>query len=309
MTRKGLPQKQFVKVGSQTLTLSNMDKLFWPERGLTKAHLLGYYNAVADYILPFLHDRALTVVRYPNGIPGKFFYQKNVPPHAPAWVQTFQVPSEDAENGFISYCLANDRATLLWLVNQAALELHPSHYRVDRLDRPDWAIVDLDPAPPANYRDAVEIAFAVKSLLDHAGLQSFPKTSGATGLHIYIPLARRYAFQEVTEWVAGLGRQIVEAMPHKATNRRKVAERTGHVYIDHLQNLPSHTIVAPYSIRPLPGAPVSTPVTWDELRAADPAGFNILTVPARLQRVGDLFAPVLTEKQALKPLPVLTSSH
>ncbi|MGE5576841.1 MAG: non-homologous end-joining DNA ligase [Syntrophothermus sp.] len=294
-----------MQVGSRTLTLSNLEKLYWPDQGLTKAHLLNYYNAVAGYLLPFLHDRALTVVRYPNGIQGKFFYQKNAPAHAPEWIQTFRIPSEDAEGGFINYCLANDKATLLWFVNQAALELHPSHYRVDRVDRPDWAIVDLDPAAPADYRDAVEVAFAVKALLDHAGLESFPKTSGATGLHIYIPLARRHTFKEVTDWVAGLGRQIVATMPQKATNKRRVAERTGHVYIDHLQNLSSRTIVAPYSVRPLPGAPVSTPVTWDELHTVDPAGFNILTVPQRLGRVGDLFAPVLNNKQTLKPLPVL----
>ncbi|MGE5507487.1 MAG: non-homologous end-joining DNA ligase [Chitinophagales bacterium] len=289
--------KRTVTVGRRTLTLSNLDKLLWPEDGITKADLVRYYFTVAPYLLPHLKGRPLTVVRYPDGIAGEGFYQKNLPDSAPEWLPRCDVPSEEADP--ISYMMAEEPAALVWLANQGALELHPAHHRCDRLDRPDWAVVDLDPAEGATYDDVLEVAALARHILAELGLFAYPKTSGATGIHLYLPLPRRYSYQEVSRAVGYLGKLMRERNPKKVTTERLIRNRDGKVYVDHLQNLAGKTIVAAYSPRPRPGAPVSTPVTWDELFRVKPAQFSIATVPERLRRVGDLFAPVLARQQDL----------
>lgn len=287
-----MTQRRLVQVESRTLSLSNLEKLMWPEDGITKADLIRYYLAVAPYLLPHLRDRALTVVRYPDGIGGEGFYQKNLPASAPDWLARCAVPSEGS--GVISYLVANETAALVWLGNQAALELHPSHHRCDRLDRPDWAVIDLDPAERVPLDDVREVAAQAKRLLDELGIAAYPKFSGLTGIHIYLPLPRRYSYAEVSGAIGFLGRLLLQLNPRKVTIERLIRRRTGKVYVDHLQNLAGKTIAAAYSPRPHPGAPVSTPVTWDELFTRHPSEFTIRTVPDRLRRVGDLFAPVLS---------------
>lgn len=287
--------KRMVKVGTRTLALSNLDKLLWPEDGITKADLIKYYFAVAPYLLPHLHGRALTLVRYPDGIHGEGFYQKNLPTSTPEWLPRCEVQSEEV--GTISYPVVEEVAALVWLANQAALELHPSHHRCDRRDRPDWAVVDLDPAEGVGLDEVREVALLAKGVLDDYGIAAYPKFSGLTGIHLYVPLPRRYSYAEVSGAIGFLGRQLRQLSPRRVTTERLVRNRTGRVYVDHLQNLAGKTIAAVYSPRPKVGAPVSTPVTWDELTKRRPSEFTIRTVPDRLRRLGDLFAPVLTRQQ------------
>ncbi|MGE5554196.1 MAG: non-homologous end-joining DNA ligase [Betaproteobacteria bacterium] len=284
-------EKRLVQVGTRTFPLSNLDKLLWPEDGITKADLIRYYFAVAPYLLPHLRSRPLTVVRYPDGIHGEGFYQKHLPPSAPEWLPRCEVPSEEADT--ISYLIADEVAALVWLGNQAALELHPAHHRCDRLDRPDWAVIDLDPADGVGLDEVREVAVLARRVLNDFGLTAYPKFSGATGIHLYLPLPRRYSHAAVSRAVGYLGQVLRELNPRRVTTERLIRNRAGHVYVDHLQNLANKTIVAVYSPRPRPGAPVSTPVTWEELLTRNPEEFTIHTVPRRLRQIGDLFAPVL----------------
>lgn len=290
MSREG---RVVVSVDGRELELTNLDKVFWPETGYTKGDLIRYYWAVAPYILPHLAGRPLNLTRFPDGVGGKHFYQKDIPPTAPSWVRTFAVSHSDRT---VNYCLADSRATLVWLAQWGTIELHPWLSRVDKLGNPDFAVFDFDPSPPAGFREAVELALAVRRLLAEFGLRVYAKTSGATGVHVYLPIVRRYSYKEVQSFVGRVADLVHRALPGRTTRERTVARRRG-VYIDHLQNLEGKTLVAPYSLRPRPGAPVSTPVGWDELTKIAPETFDLRTVPARLARLGDLFAPVLTDVQ------------
>lgn len=294
-----------VQLDNRQLRLTNLEKPLWPrfandgtsQPALTKAELISYYLEVANYLLPHLRDRPLTVTRYPNGIEGKSFYQKQCPEHAPEWVQTFPVPGTEK---ITEYIVCNDRPTLIWLANQAALELHPALWRIDKPEYPDVVVIDLDPAPPAGFQDAIEVGQLVQRLLEELRIQGFPKTSGATGIHIYIPVDRVYTFEQTRDLAGRIGKLLLEVMPEKVTTERMVKDRTGKVYVDHLQNLAGKTMVAPYSPRLRPGGPVSTPIRWDELSGCQPDEFNLLTVPRRLQIIGDLFAAVEKLPQRLE---------
>lgn len=289
---------QAVRVGGYELQLTNLDKLLWPESGYSKADYIAYMSDVSPYLLPYLEERPLVVTRYPDGIPGKFFYQKNCPAYAPDWIQTYETYSK-AREGSIRYIIAANRATLIWLANQGAIEMNPWHSTKARPHFPTYAIFDLDPAAGATFEDVIDIAGLVKTALDELNIRSYPKLSGATGIHIYVPLEPRYAYRLVSAFVARIGALIVAAYPKKATNERMVANRAGRVYIDHLQNLPGKTIVAPYSVRPLTGAPVSMPIGWEELPFVRPGDFTIKTSMQRLLTHGDQFAEVLTRPQCI----------
>ena len=284
-----------VSVEGHNLIISNIDKVFWPQHGYTKADILQYYTAVWPFIAPHLHNRLLSLVRYPHGITGSFFYQKNFP-DAPLWVE--RVPLR-AENRVTVYCMANNLATLLWSVNLGCIEVHPWLSRFPNLDNPTYIIIDLDPMEPADFSDAAEVAFALKVLLDQINLRSFPKISGATGLHIYIPIAPVYSFKQTSQLVETLGSIIIRTMPDKATNQRAIKDRGGRVYIDHLQNLRGKTIASVYSLRPYAEAPVSMPVRWEELRDVNPGSFTIQNALDRIKKEGDLFAPLLNLSQSL----------
>ncbi len=289
-------RSQEVDVSGHRVKLTNLDKVLWPDAGYTKGDLINYYAKVAQFILPHLQRRPLTVVRYPNGIDGKSFYQKNAPASTPEFVDTVTVGQGDDQ---INYILASNPATLVWLANQAALELHPWLSTTDHPEQPDVVIFDLDPAEGSGFDDAREIAFIIKAGLDELALIGYPKLSGATGIHIYVPIEPKYSYQITSSFVGFLGKLMTQLYPAKITNERLVKNRTGRVYIDHLQNLFGKTIVSVYSPRPNAGAPVSVPVTWDELEKSNPGQFNIVNAVDRLQQVGDLFAPVLTHKQSL----------
>lgn len=287
-----------VLVENREVQLTHLERVLWPEAGLTKAHLIEYYRRVAPYLLPHLSGRRVTVTRFPGGVDRPGFYQKHLPGYAPPWIRRYRIPSQETERGYIDYPAVEDLPTLIWLANQAVVEFHPSLDRVDRPGFPDFAVFDLDPNPPATLADARDVALRVRDLLGHLGLAGYPKVSGASGIHVYVPLERVHDFYETSEFVAYLGELLVAHRPDQVTNERLVSRRGARVYVDHLQNRPEKTITAVFSARPLPGAPLSLPVTWSELEAGQPLHFTLSDVDEATRRA-PLFAPVLAGGQRL----------
>ena len=274
------------------VTVTNAGKVFWPDEGYTKSDLIGYYEAVAKWLLPYLQDRPLVLTRYPDGITGKSFFQKDAPEWTPSWVRTQRIHANDVDRD-IDYFVVDDLESLRYVVNLGTIPLHLWSSRLASLDHPDWLVLDLDPKG-APFTDVVKVARALHGILDELELPSYVKTSGATGLHIFLPLGAGYDF-EVTRTFARLLATIgVEAEPSISTIARPLQSRGGKVYIDFGQNGRGQTVVAPFSARPLPGAPVSCPLRWEEVTAKlDPARFTIKTAPARFAKLGDPLAPVL----------------
>ncbi|HHT02340.1 MAG TPA: DNA polymerase domain-containing protein [Firmicutes bacterium] len=288
-----------VLVAGRKVKLTNLEKEFWPESGLRKADLVAYFHQVADYLLPHLRGRPLVVTRYPDGVAGKSFYQKNLPEHTPDWVARVAIFSEHSDRT-INYCLVEEAATLVWLGNQGGIELHPWFSRINSLDKPDLAVIDLDPAPPAGFEEARQTALLVKKLLDKIGLKGFPKTSGATGIHIMIPVQPLYEYDLVRLVMERIGAVLLRTVPDLVTMERQVNKRNGKVYIDYLQNIRGKTVVSAYSPRPLPGAPVSTPCTWEEVGHIQPQAWNIRSVIDRLKQQGDPHADIMANQQRLE---------
>ena len=292
-----------VKRGRRVLKLSNLTKPFWPDEGIAKGDLLSYYRDIAPVVLPHLRDRPFTMKRYPDGAYGKFFFQKDAPSHMPDWIPTrrFEVSTRDSPRTRreIDFLLVNDELALLWVVNMGCIDLNTWYSRVDKPSRPDFVLFDLDPSPDVGFAETIEVALLVKQVLDLVGLVSFPKTSGSEGIHILVPVDRRHSFDETrgfSEIVAGA---IARAHPRLATTEWTKAKRRG-VLIDSNQNGEGKTIASAYSVRPKPGAPVSTPLRWDEVNASlDPAAFTMDAVLDRVAREGDLFEGVLTTRQSL----------
>jgi bifunctional non-homologous end joining protein LigD len=285
-----------MEVEGRRLRLSNLDKVFWPQEGYTKGDLLAYYYNVAPALLPYLEGRPLTMKRMPDGIEGPHFYEKNAPSHTPEWMPRCRVESEEdeARMGYNDFLVANDLAGLLFVVNLGAIEFHPLHSRCDTIDHPDYLFFDLDPFEPATFEDVLAVAWHVKTALDHLGLPSYPKTSGATGMQIYVGLDPRPTYDEVRAFVGTVGQAIRRVDPDRVTMEYQVAKRRG-IFIDHNMNRRGANIAAVYSVRPEPGATVSTPLTWEEVEAGEvrPQDFTIANVHDRLAEVGDLFAGFL----------------
>lgn len=290
--------QQLIEVEGRQIPLSNLDKLLWTIPALTKADLIRYLINIGPVALKYWANRPVTLTRYPDGVDKVGFYQKNCPEYAPSWVERAGIVTGD---GSTEYIICNDLATLVWLGNQGVVEIHPATYQISAPSRPSFAIIDLDPTAPLGFAEARHIAKTVKAVLAELGLRGYPKTSGATGIHIYIPLLPKYTFTQSCGLVEFIGRLLVKLEPELATNERLVRNRRG-VYIDHLQNLPGKTIVGAYSPRPLPGAPVSAPIGWEELDWIVPEDFTITTVPQRVKAVGDLFEPVLSDQQSIDHL-------
>jgi len=279
-------------VGERTVNVTNPRKVFWPEEGYTKSDLIEYYDAVAPWLLPYLEDRPLVLTRYPDGIKGKSFFQKDAPEWIPSWVQTARIHAHDVGRD-IDYFIVNDRESLRYVVNLGTIPLHLWSARLSGLDHPDWLVLDLDPKG-APFTDVVKVARALHKILDELELPSYVKTSGATGLHILLPLGARYDHEIVRTFARLVAVMGVEAEPAISTIARPLHSRGGKVYIDFGQNGRGQTIVAPFSARPLPGAPVSCPLRWDEVNARlDPSRFTIKTAPPRFAQQGDPLAPVL----------------
>jgi bifunctional non-homologous end joining protein LigD len=289
----------WMEVEGRELRLSNLDKVFWPREGYTKGDLIAYYFNVAELILPHLRERPLTMKRMPDGIAGPHFYEKTAPAHTPDWIARCPVPSEDAREGVIGYLMANDLPSLLHVANLGCIEMHPLHSRCGSVETPDYLFFDLDPME-ATFEQVLRVALHVRAALEALGLASYPKTSGATGVQIYVPVERGYSYQQVRDFVGTVGRMIERADREHVTMAWKIERRTGKVFIDHNMNRSGANIAAVYSMRPEPGATVSTPLVWDELEAGvSPRDFRIDTVWERFARLGDLFEPVRTEPQDL----------
>ena len=292
----------WMEANGRKLRLSNLDKVFWPDEGITKGDLLAYYFNAAPYVVPHLAGRPLTMKRMPDGIAGGAFYEKSAPSHTPEWMLRCPVESDDSKRGVIDYLVLEDVAGLLFVVNLGCIEFHPLHSRCSDVEHPDYLFFDLDPFEPITFEDVLAVARLVKVTLDQLGLRGYPKTSGATGVQIYVPIERgRYSSDEVRELVGTAGRLIKQADPAHVTMAWRIADRSGKVFIDHNMNRAGANIAAAYSVRPEPRAPVSTPLTWEEVEAGglSPTDFRIDNIFERLSRVGDLFEGVRTSPQDL----------
>lgn len=287
-----------VDVDGVRVTLSNLDKPYWPDDGYVKGDLLAYYHAVAPYILPYLRDRPLTMKRMPDGISGDFFYAKQAPAGTPAWIDTAPVVSDDTGKR-IDYLMANDTASLLHIANLGCIEMHPWHARVDDLAHPDYAFFDLDPFD-VDFGVVRDVALLIKTVLDQVGLRGYARTSGATGMQVYVPVERHHTATAIRAWVETVCRLVHRADPGGTTMEWDINRRTGKVFLDFGMNTEGRNIAATYSVRPEPGAPVATPLTWDEVDSdIRPGDFTIASIWERLDRHGDLFAPVLQAGQRL----------
>lgn len=283
--------RESLVVEGQEVKLTNLDKVLWEDVRITKADLIEYHIKMAPFTLSHYADRALTVTRYPHGIEGEFFYQKNCPDYAPEWVTRRVIEGTE-------FIIVDQVATLVWLANQAAIELHPSTYQAEQPVNPSYALIDLDPTAPQGFAEAVEIAFLVKNVLDRLNLRGYPKLSGATGVHVYIPLVPKYSFADTVALAQFIGATLEKVYPEKVTTERLVKNRRG-VYVDHLQNGFHKTLAGVYSPRPLSSGRVSAPVTWDELTQVKPADFTIKTMPKLVLERGDLFELVLSDLQTM----------
>lgn len=271
---------------ARTLSLTNLDKLFWPEEKITKGNLIDYYRSVSEWLLPFLVDRPLVLTRYPDGIEGKSFYQKNAPDFVPDWVRTESIWSEHTQKE-IDYFVCDDEDMLVYVINSGAIPLHVWSSRVSTLGNPDWCILDLDPKG-APFEHVVTLAKAIRKLCDEIGLETFVKTSGSSGLHVLVPLGRLCTYEQ-SRMLGQLISRLIES-DHRdiATTQRVLDRREGKVYLDFLQNRHGQLLVAPYSVRPLPGAPVSAPLAWREVTGKlTPRKFTVANLPPRMRRKKD----------------------
>ncbi len=300
--RKERPTQTTLRRGRRELRLTNLDKVFWPDEGITKGDLLEYYRAVAPAVLPHLRDRPFTMKRYPDGIEGGHFFQKDAPKHMPDWIPTRAYRSTSRatrEKRTISYPLVNDELALLWMANMGCIDLNCWYSRIDKPDRPDFCLFDLDPSPDVGVRETVQVALLVQELLHALGIEGSPKTSGSDGIHVCVPVTRRHTYADTRRFAEIVAGALARAHPKLVTTEWSKAKRRG-VLVDANQNGEGKTIASVYSVRPRPGAPVSTPLRWDEVTPdLDPRDFTFEVVLERIERHGDLFEPVLGGRQSL----------
>jgi len=295
-------------VEEKSVAFTNLDKVFWPHEGYTKGDLIQYHRAIAEWMLPYLEDRPLVMTRYPDGIDGKSFFQKDAPPYAPDWFRTVTVWSEGSERD-LSYFVAEDVESLLYVINLGTIPLHIWSSRIESLASPDWCILDLDPKD-APFTDVVDVALTIRELCEEIDLPCFPKTSGSSGIHVLVPLGRRLTYEQSRTLGQLLGRIVVSKRPDIATLTRSPDRREGKVYVDFVQNGHGRLLVAPFTVRPKPGAPVSTPLRWSEVnKRLEILNHTIESVPRRMRRLGeDPMRPVLDiEPDLLGALERLTT--
>jgi len=290
-----------VEIEGRQLKLSNLDKVLYPEAGFTKGQVIDYYTRIAPVLLPHLRRRPLTLKRYPNGVDAQFFYEKNCPKHRPDWVETIAVWSA-RNKADVNYCLCNELASLVWVANLASLELHTSLSWAPEIQQPSMVVFDLDPGPPATIIECGRVAVRVREVLDDLGLASFAKTSGSKGLQLYVPLNTSVTYNETKPFAHALARLLEQRHPDEVLSVMTKDLRKGKVFIDWSQNDDSKTTVCVYSLRARPRPTVSTPVTWDEVETM--AGGELMSFEAdevlkRVERDGDLFAPVVELEQTL----------
>jgi DNA ligase D len=275
-----------VRIGRDDVPVSNPDKLFFPERGLTKGDLIAYYVGVAELALPHLRRRPFHMKRFPNGVDSDFFHQKRVPAKHPAYVDDVHVSFPSGHSTV--FAIVDNAAALAWVANLGCIELHTWHSRVPEIERPDYLLIDLDPTSDGQWSYVREIALVVREVLDELKLRSYPKTSGATGLHILCPIRPELVFPEVRRLAKAIAVEVERRVDDQsvATTTWRVADRVG-VFVDYGQNARDRTIASAWSVRPTPDARVSAPLRWDEVADVDPSAFTVESMPQRVAAVGD----------------------
>ncbi|MDR7211572.1 DNA ligase D [Flavobacterium piscis] len=291
-----------LKVSGKTLHLTNQNKIYFPESGITKGNIVQYYNEVADLILPYLKDRPQSMNRFPNGIEAPHFYQKDVDvDKVPSWLKTKKVYSESTDE-YLDYLICNNKPTLLYMANLGCIDINPWNSTIQHIENPDWLVIDIDPSKD-KFEEVVQTALAVKEVMDELETECYCKTSGASGLHVYIPLGAKYDYDSMKILAELIAREIQERLPKITSLERSIKKRNNKIYIDYLQNRRGQTLAAPYSIRPVPGAQVSTPLEWGEVNAKlSPSQFNIKNALKRFEKKGDLWAPVLGKGANIKEI-------
>jgi bifunctional non-homologous end joining protein LigD len=299
--RKELTGDAAVRVGREIVPLTSLDRVYFPGEGLRKGDLIRYYYEVSKYILPYLKDRPLIMKRYPAGIKGQSFHQHDVD-KAPQFARTVALEAEDGGRHEVDYIVGDNVATLLYMANLGAIERHPWHSRTRNLDHPDWFVFDLDPSEGVGFETICELALIVREILAGLGLQSYPKTSGSRGLHVYVPVRPAYGYEVIARLAEQVATAAAQERADVATVERSKGKRGKRmIYVDHMQNARGKSVVAPYSVRPRAGATVSAPLTWREVQSKKIRieDFTIENMLARIRRKGDLFREVLTNKQGL----------
>ena len=298
-----MEKSQTKTINGHSITFNNLDKIYFPagegNKAVTKRDMINYYYQVAPYMLPFLKDRPQTMIRYPSGINGESFYQKDVTGKVPEWVELFPYSTE--EGGNRNYMVCTNEAGLLLMASLGSLEIHPWSSRVQKPDNPDWCIIDLDPGDKTTFEQVILTAQTIKEVLDNIGADAYCKTSGATGMHIYIPLGAKYSYEQSKEFGRVLVTIVQSQLPTFTSIERIVQNRNGKMYLDFLQNRPQATLAAPYSLRPKPGATVSMPLHWEEVKKGlKIQQFNIFNAVDRIKEQGDIFKPVIGKGINLK---------
>lgn len=289
-----------MEVDGRTVHLSNLEKPFWPDLGITKGDLLAYYAEVSKVLLPHLRDRAMVMKRYPHGAAGPFFFMKRTPNPHPEWLETCSI--RHASGNVIDFPMINDLASLLWVVNLGCIDLNQWYATCDDVDRPDYLHFDLDPTPETEWKQVLETACAVHEELERLRIQSYPKTTGSRGIHIYVPIVRGPVQKQVWTFAKAFAREMAAKYPKLITAEYRVAKRPeSHVLVDYNQNAWGRTLASVYSVRPKPLATVSAPVTWNEVRKGfHIEDFSLRNMPDRVREVGDLYKPLLLKKGRVK---------
>ncbi|HVF67956.1 MAG TPA: non-homologous end-joining DNA ligase [Pyrinomonadaceae bacterium] len=292
-----------VRVGGEVVPLTHLERVYWPDEGYTKGDLVGYYHEIARHILPYLEGRPLIMKRYPSGIKGQSFHQHDVHQEVPDFMETAALEVEDGGSHTVDYIVGTGEATLLYMANLGAIERHPWHSRVQDLEHPDWFVFDLDPSEGVEFETICDVALTTREVLARVGLESYAKTSGSRGIHIYVPVKPAFEYERIAELAEQVATVVAREQAEVATVERSKRKRGARmIYVDHMQNARGKSVVAPYSVRPKPGATVSAPLEWKEverkkIRTAD---FHIKNMPRRVESKGDLFRPVLKKGQRLE---------
>lgn len=292
--KKATVKNQEKTIGKQKVNLTNQDKIYFPKEGITKGEIVSYYQSIAKYILPHLKDRPESLNRFPNGIEGLSFYQKDADEHTPEWIRTQKIFSESTDK-YVQYIICDDKETMAYLNNLGCIEFNVWTSRLPKADFPDYLVLDLDPSEKNTFEEVIEVAQTVKKILDKAKIKGYPKTSGSTGIHIYIPMGAQYSYEQVKDFGHLLMQLVQKELPEITTLERSLQKRDKNkIYLDYLQNRRGQTLASVYSVRPKNGAPVSMPLEWEEVKnGIQPTDFTIKNALERLQEKGDLFKPVL----------------
>ena len=294
-----MKKKDEVKVGRHSVTLTNRQKIYWPDEGYTKGDMLDYYNRMADHILPYLKGRPLSLKRNPNGIADEGFYHKDAGENAPPFVDVFKVKS--GSNGkIIDYIVCNNKASLLYVANLGCIEMNPWNSTIKNPAKPTWMVIDIDSSSKNTFNEVVDVAQVTRDVLAKAGVKGYCKTSGSTGLHVYVPLKNKYEYESVKNFAHVVASLVQEQLPETTSLVRSLSKRGPRIYVDYLQNRTGQTLASVYSLRPVPGAHVSTPLEWKEVtHKLHPSQFTIKNIFRRLAKKGDLFSPVITSGESL----------